>query len=52
MAEVTTLSDTSMVISNKESALLKLPAELRGMILQQCFHGMILYTRSNCTGRE
>lgn len=44
--------DTSMVTSNTEAALLNLPAELRSMILQHCFHGMVLYTRSNCTGRE
>jgi len=49
MAETNSATNMSIVLANKESALLNLPAELRGMILQHCFHGMILYTRSSCT---
>ena len=45
------LPETSTTLSNMQTPLLSLPPELREMIFQLCFDGVILYTRSGYISR-
>ncbi len=42
--------ESTMNLSHTQSLLLNLPPELRGMIFQLCFDGIILYTPLICAG--
>jgi len=42
--------ESSMELSVSRSPLLDLPVELRNIIFQHCYEGVLVYTRSTCNG--